>query len=546
MRLVKIVASVLLAACGGGDGASAPPPPRVTSLTITAPTSTLVAGTTTALTVSGRDQAGQPIATGPVSWTSSNSSTATVDASGVVTGISAGAVTIVAAASGLTATTALTVTPAPVVPRLTTLTITTATSSIVAGTTTALAVSGRDQTGQAIAVGTVAWTSSNSAVATVTSAGVVTGVGAGAVTISATASGVTATTALTVTAAPVLSRLTVILGAASVASGTRVPLTVSGADQFNAPLAVTSVVWSSSAPNVATVQGDGTALAVAAGTTTLTARVGAVTGTAQLTVTPGAAARLVMLRPAAGIFTNWRFGTQPQIEVTDAAGNRVVTDNTTVVQLGAPGGLIGVGTATATAGIATFASTGLVAGVGTAQTLTFSATGLTSATQAVMVAPFSFGNGTRLVNIDIKPGRYRSVNSLSASCYWARLRNTTGTNSIIANDIGPGPRLVEILASDVAIESSSCASWTEVTGPVTTSRTAPITDGVYLVGIDIEPGTWRTDGTASSCYWARLRNLTGNDDIIANNIGQGPAIMTLLASDTAVEFSRCGTWTRVP
>lgn len=436
--------------------------------------------------------------------------------------------------------------PVPPVARLTSLTITASASSIVAGTTATLAVAGRDQTGQPIATGPVLWGSSNAGTATVDASGVVTGVSAGAVTITASASGVSASTALTVTPAPVLTRLTLALGVTTVSSGTRIPVNINGFDQFDAPLRVTSVSVSSSAPNVATVQGDGSLLAVTTGTTTITARAGTVTATAPLTVTPGAPARLSVLRPATGVFANWRFSMQPQIEITDAAGNRIVGDNATVVQLAAPGGLIGVSTATATAGIAIFANAGLVAGVGTAQTLTFSAQGLAPATQAVTVAPFSFGNGTRLVNVDIRPGRYRSVNSVSASCYWARLRNTTGTNAIIANDIGPGPRLLEILASDVAIESSSCASWTEVTGPITTSRTAPITDGVYLVGIDIEPGTWRTDGTASSCYWARLRNLTGDDDIIANNIGQGPAIMTILASDTAVEMSRCGTWTRVP
>lgn len=68
-------------------------------------------------------------------------------------------------------------------------------------------------------------------------------------------------------------------------------------------------------------------------------------------------------------------------------------------------------------------------------------------------------------------------------------------------------------------------------------------DGTWRVGIDIEPGTYRTAGT-DSCYWARLSNFTGNNDIIANDNARGPAIVTILASDAGFISRRCGTWTK--
>lgn len=79
-------------------------------------------------------------------------------------------------------------------------------------------------------------------------------------------------------------------------------------------------------------------------------------------------------------------------------------------------------------------------------------------------------------------------------------------------------------------------------GPASTIRR----DGTYMVGADIVPGTWRSDG-GSGCYWERLADLRGTlDSIIANELGQGPQLVTILASDRAFKAKRCGTWTLVP
>lgn len=67
-------------------------------------------------------------------------------------------------------------------------------------------------------------------------------------------------------------------------------------------------------------------------------------------------------------------------------------------------------------------------------------------------------------------------------------------------------------------------------------------DGTFLVGADIEPGTYRTAGT-DTCYWARLSGTLGSfDEIIANNFGAGQQVVTIDASDVAFETTRCGTW----
>jgi hypothetical protein len=69
-------------------------------------------------------------------------------------------------------------------------------------------------------------------------------------------------------------------------------------------------------------------------------------------------------------------------------------------------------------------------------------------------------------------------------------------------------------------------------------------DGTWLVGKDIQPGTYRASGHWH-CYWARLRGLSGQfGDIISNGNGANP-VVTVEASDVAFQTQLCGEWTRV-
>ncbi|MFC9789146.1 hypothetical protein [Rhodococcus sp. NPDC127528] len=70
-------------------------------------------------------------------------------------------------------------------------------------------------------------------------------------------------------------------------------------------------------------------------------------------------------------------------------------------------------------------------------------------------------------------------------------------------------------------------------------------DGIFLVGKDINPGTYRNSGT-SGCYWQRSSGTSGDfDEILANGNENGPAVVTIRASDVAFTARRCGTWTLV-
>lgn len=66
-------------------------------------------------------------------------------------------------------------------------------------------------------------------------------------------------------------------------------------------------------------------------------------------------------------------------------------------------------------------------------------------------------------------------------------------------------------------------------------------DGLYQVGVAIQPGQYHTGGS-DSCYWAKLASGDTNR-VIVNNIGAGPQTLTI--DSPYFESEGCGTWTKV-
>lgn len=157
----------------------------------------------------------------------------------------------------------------------------------------------------------------------------------------------------------------------------------------------------------------------------------------------------------------------------------------------------------------------------------------------------TFGDGTHVVGTDIAPGTYRNSSS-SAGCYWERLSGFGGTfDEIIANEFAEYRQLVTIEETDVGFSSEDCGTWTQDLSPITSSPTASFGDGMYLVGVDIAPGTWRNDGS-SGCYWARLSGFSHQfADIIANEYSDSQQTVTISSSDVGFESDDCDTWQRL-
>ena len=196
-----------------------------------------------------------------VTWSSSDAAVATVDAeTGEVTAVAAGTATITATtvSGAKTATCEVTVTIPP-----TGVTLDEATLTLAAGATgTLVATVAPDNANNK----NVTWSSSNTAVATVSTAGLVTAVAKGTATITATTvvGGFTATCEVTVTQPVTSVALNKPSTSIEVGATETLTVTVLPANADNA-----AVTWTSSAPAIASVN-NGVVTAVAIGTATIT------------------------------------------------------------------------------------------------------------------------------------------------------------------------------------------------------------------------------------------------------------------------------------
>ena len=154
------------------------------------------------------------------------------------------------------------------------------------------------------------------------------------------------------------------------------------------------------------------------------------------------------------------------------------------------------------------------------------------------------GDGIHIVGSDVQPGMYRTKKGTSG-CYFARLSGFSGEfKDIIANENTDSPAVVAISPTDKGFQSSRCGTWTNDLTAITSSKTS-FSDGMFIVGTDIEAGTYKSTG-GTSCYYERLRGFSGElDDIIANENTSAPAVVTISATDKGFKSARCGTWSKV-
>jgi hypothetical protein len=139
----------------------------------------------------------------------------------------------------------------------------------------------------------------------------------------------------------------------------------------------------------------------------------------------------------------------------------------------------------------------------------------------------TFGSGAWIVGIDIAPGIYRST-GMAQSCYWRRVSGFGGGyDESIEVGFAGGIQTVSILVTDAGFSADEdCGTWSLI--PTEGSQATSFGPGVWLVGVDIAPGTYRSDGTGGSCFWARLSGFGGTfDESISLEFGSGPQIANI-------------------
>jgi uncharacterized protein YjdB len=322
-----------VAACSSGETSVVLPvePTPVASVSVVLPSPSLTVGQTESGKATALDAGGRVLPGRAISWRTSNAAVAQVDGAGLIAAVAPGNATISAESEGVTGQASLSVVAAPPAP-VASVSVALAAGSLNPGQTTQATATARDASNNVLAGRTIAWTSSNTAVATVTTSGVVTAIAVGSASITASSEGQSGSAVLTVTSAPPVpvASVSVTLANSSRNPGQTTQATATTRDANNNVLTGRSISWSSSNASVATVSGSGLVTAVAVGTAQITATSEGQVGSATLTVAapPPVPVASVTVALAASSLNSGQT-TQASATVRDANNNvltgRVVT-----------------------------------------------------------------------------------------------------------------------------------------------------------------------------------------------------------------------------
>lgn len=351
----------------------------VDRIVLTPSSANVQAGATVTLTALVLDATGNAMRERKVVWASEVEAIAAVSQSGVVTGVAAGVVQVAASSGGRSASAAITVSPRPV----TVVRITPGSATIPVTGSLTLQAEALDASGAPVLGRPVAWTSSNEAIAIVTSNGVVGGIAAGSVTITATVDGRAGTAAIAIAPQPVAS-VSVTPAADTTLEGRRVSFRATPFDAQNLPLANRMIAWTSDNPVVAVVSSTGEVLALAVGSARIKATVEGKFAEGTIVVQPVPVARVVVVPSSATV----DLANTSQLTATakDSAGNTLARTITWVSLTPSIASVDATGLVTANAvGSATIEARTNGAGVGGADVVGTSAITVNAAVNTVAV-----------------------------------------------------------------------------------------------------------------------------------------------------------------
>lgn len=281
--LIALAVQTACASSGDPTGTPTPPPETptpVATISLNQTTAALAIGQTAQLSATTRSAAGTTLTGRSISWSSNASSVASVSSTGLVTANAPGTARITATSEGRSAEATITVAQIPV--HAVEITIPAATLQV--GQTTTIAAVAKSAEGSTLTGRTFTWSSSNTAVATVSPSGVVTAVSPGETSITATSEGKSADGAITVVPVPVTS-VQLSATTASIVVGTTTTLTATPRAADNTALTGRTVTWTTANATIVTVA-NGVVTGVSPGVTTVTATSEGKSADATITVTP--------------------------------------------------------------------------------------------------------------------------------------------------------------------------------------------------------------------------------------------------------------------
>lgn len=254
-------------------------PVLVGSIEITPDTVSLRIAQSVRLTAQAFDSDGNPLSNRTFTWISGAPSVATVNQQGDVTGVGSGTASVFAATEGVSAFATVSVSNIPVA----SVQVNPSTVTLQQGASVNLSAVVRDSAGNVLTNRIVTWSSSNDAIAVVSSSGRLTAVAVGNANVRATSEGVTGQATVTVSNIPVAT-VTVTPANPAIGVGQTLGMTATMRDANNNILSGRSVTWSTSNASVAIVNAQGLVSAIAPGSVIITAASEGKTGNTGVTV----------------------------------------------------------------------------------------------------------------------------------------------------------------------------------------------------------------------------------------------------------------------
>jgi hypothetical protein len=313
---------LLVAGCGGGDDGGGDCDPiaatLVSRIEVTPTTAAVADGESAQLSAKAFSCSGSQLSA-TFTWQSSDATTVSVSAEGLVSGVKIGGpVTVKASAQGKEGSAAISV----VARSVASVRVEPATANVAVGRTSTLVAKAFDAQGDELPGRSATWNSSNAAVASVSAGGAVTGVTVGGpVTITATIEGVSGAAQVTVVAAAVAT-VTVSPPTSSIAAGTTVQLSAVLRDDQGSVLTGRAVTWSTSDGLRASVSNTGLVRGLLpGGPVTILATSEGRSGSAQVTVTPAPPSRVAFLVQPTTVATGEQITPPVQVEIQNALGD---------------------------------------------------------------------------------------------------------------------------------------------------------------------------------------------------------------------------------
>ncbi len=340
--VVGTTVSVVILACTSGNDATGPGG-GAAGITVSPESTAVSVGSTTTLSAVARNASGNPITSASFFWSSSDTTIATVNQAGVVSGRNVGTAKIAASMGGLSGVATIAVVGQPiaavvVVPSSATLRI---------NTTLQLSDTVKNAAGAPVPDQVVTWSSDNASVASVDAAALVVAHAAGTAHITGTVGTVSGTATITVTAVPIAS-IVITPRDPTVFVQQTTQLTATPKDSVGDPLASQPVAWQSLAASVATVSATGVVTGISPGTAVVQASAESVTGVDTVTITAAPVSSVVLSPSTSSLFIGQT--EQLSAQVTNAAGQPIAgatvtysSSNTAVAKVNASGVVTAVG-----------------------------------------------------------------------------------------------------------------------------------------------------------------------------------------------------------